>query len=129
MLGALLCAGCAGTYHDKALDAPGAPPPAVLIQKFAIVGDFTLFKLDDHNPPLGYARRFEVVPGPHSVTVGLNEGLLAGNRFRIAFDAKSGETYEINAKVTSEKLLSGTWRTWVTEVSTGKQFEGEVVKR
>jgi hypothetical protein len=62
-------------------------------------------------------------------TVGLNEGLLAGNRFRIAFDAKPGETYEINAKVASEKLLSGTWRTWVTEVSTGTQFEGEVVNR
>jgi hypothetical protein len=129
LLGAILCAGCSTTYHDKKLDAPGAPTAAVLIQKFPIIGDFILYKIDDHNRPVGFKKRFEVVPGPHSVTVGVNEGLLTGNRFRIAFDAKPGETYEINAKVTSEKIFSGTWHTWVTEVSTGKEFEGEVAKR
>jgi hypothetical protein len=124
----LLCSGCASTYRDKALNAPGAPTPAVVIQKFAMISDFIVFKIDDHNKPSGFARRFELVPGKHSVIVGLNEGLYRAEKMRIEFEAKAGETYEINAEMKS-KIFSGTWHAWVTEVSTGNRFDGEIINR
>lgn len=127
VLAALLSAGCASTYRDKTLDAPGAPTAAVLIQKFGTVSDFILYKIDDHNRPAGFMKRFELVPGEHTLTVGLNEGLYSGSRMKIHFDAKPGETYELNAAM-KMKFLSGTWHTWITEVSTGKQFDGEMIK-
>jgi hypothetical protein len=122
----LLCAGCAGTYRDKALDALGAPASAVLISKFGTVSDFILTDVDGRPPR--FVKRFELLPGEHSVTVTLNPGFYRAYDMKVHFDAKAGESYELDANMHT-KLLSGTWRTWITEVSTGKQFAGEIVKQ
>src|SRR6185312_2682606 len=113
LIAILLCSGCASTHRDKALDAPGAPAAAVVIQKFGTISDFILYKIDDHNRPVGFAKRFELLPGKHSLVVGLNEGLYRAEKMRIEFQAKAGETYEINAEMKS-KIFSGTWHAWVT---------------
>lgn len=119
----LLSVGCAGTtYRDKSLDAPGAPAPAMLVRNFSTF-DFMLLNVDDHRHS---GKRAELLPGEHTVTVGLNEGLYRGTRLRIHFEAKSGETYQLDAKL-HEKFLTGSWQAWITEVSTGKRFDGEPI--
>jgi hypothetical protein len=111
-------------YRDPALAPAGNEPFAVLIHH--AFGDDVLLNIDGHASRT-LSSRFELKPGKHSVLLELNEGLyLGGDKLRIDFEARAGETYHAKSDV---KILAGKWTAWIVEDSTGKRFEGKPVPR
>lgn len=127
MMGIFLCAGCkTAVYRDQALNAPGAPAPAVLVDKTGGWSDYFLSKVDNKRAS---AHRYEILPGEHTLTVEQHVHLPPGPKVTFHFTAKPGETYELNAEWKRKPLLSGSWHAEVTEMSTGQKFASEFIDR
>jgi hypothetical protein len=116
--------GCATTYRDKALDAPGATAPAVLVDQFGF-SELVLFKVDAVKAG-GFPERFELLPGEHTLTVGTGEQYFPARKMTLHFTAKPGQTYDLKAEMKWKPLL-GKWHALVTEVSTGQKFESDFI--
>jgi hypothetical protein len=116
-LAASVLSGCR-TYRDPLLDAAGKMPCAVLIHHS--FNDDVILNIDGHAPRTA-SSRFELMPGKHSILLGLNEGFYVGDNMKIDFEVRAGETYHAKHHV---KPFGGSWTAWIVEDSTGKRFEG-----
>jgi hypothetical protein len=76
--------------------------------------------VDSAHRGLGIIRRFELAPGPRSLTILLNKPFWQAKPITLSFTAAAGVTYELLYEFRPANSRSGNWRVWVVERPSGR---------